>query len=196
MALRLRAGVGDFDFLRKGRNRGHARAFSSAPLRAGSCFSRSRIFPAGTRRRASAASRTARRSPGASCFPPSKKSPRALRSAPLTHASSSRVRTAHSALRSPASRANRGPLSARGPPASSRPGCATRSSRSLRFFRPSRSSAPIRRTSSASSGPSGSRGPRSSRAGVRKPGCDFDATFGYPCDAEARRREEKRFATR
>ena len=28
--------------------------------------------------------------------------------------------------------------------------------------------------------------------GVRKPGCDFDATFGYPCDAEAKRREEKR----
>jgi hypothetical protein len=34
------------------------------------------------------------------------------------------------------------------------------------------------------------------QGGVRKPGCDFDATFGYPCDAEARRREEKRFATR
>jgi hypothetical protein len=32
------------------------------------------------------------------------------------------------------------------------------------------------------------------RKGERKPGCDFDATFGYPCDAEARRREEKRFA--
>jgi hypothetical protein len=30
--------------------------------------------------------------------------------------------------------------------------------------------------------------------GVRKPGCDFDATFGYPCDADARRREERRFA--
>ena len=29
--------------------------------------------------------------------------------------------------------------------------------------------------------------------GVRKPGCDFDATFGYPCDADARLREEKRF---
>ena len=29
--------------------------------------------------------------------------------------------------------------------------------------------------------------------GIRKPGCDFDATFGYPCDAVARRREEKRF---
>ncbi len=29
--------------------------------------------------------------------------------------------------------------------------------------------------------------------GVRKPGCDFDATFGYPCDADARRREESRF---
>jgi hypothetical protein len=32
--------------------------------------------------------------------------------------------------------------------------------------------------------------------GVRKPGCDFDATFGYPCDADARRREEKLFAMR
>ena len=32
------------------------------------------------------------------------------------------------------------------------------------------------------------------RRGVRKPGCDFDATFGYPCDADARRREEKQFA--
>jgi hypothetical protein len=32
--------------------------------------------------------------------------------------------------------------------------------------------------------------------GVRKPGCDFDATFGYPCDAYARRREEKLFAMR
>jgi len=32
------------------------------------------------------------------------------------------------------------------------------------------------------------------RRGVRKPGCDFDATFGYPCDAEARHREEKHFA--
>ena len=30
--------------------------------------------------------------------------------------------------------------------------------------------------------------------GVRKPGCDFDATFDFPCDADARRREEKRFA--
>ena len=29
--------------------------------------------------------------------------------------------------------------------------------------------------------------------GVRKPGCDFEATFGYPCDAYARRREKKRF---
>ena len=31
------------------------------------------------------------------------------------------------------------------------------------------------------------------RRGIRKPGCAFDATFGYPCDADARRREEKRF---
>ena len=30
--------------------------------------------------------------------------------------------------------------------------------------------------------------------GVRKPGCDFDATFGFPCDARAREREDKRFA--
>ena len=29
--------------------------------------------------------------------------------------------------------------------------------------------------------------------GVRKPGCDFEATFGYPCDAYAWRREESRF---
>jgi hypothetical protein len=29
--------------------------------------------------------------------------------------------------------------------------------------------------------------------GVRKPGCDFDATFGFPCDAWAREREDKRF---
>jgi len=29
--------------------------------------------------------------------------------------------------------------------------------------------------------------------GVRKPGCDFDATFGFPCDARAREREGKRF---
>jgi hypothetical protein len=35
---------------------------------------------------------------------------------------------------------------------------------------------------------------QSLRKGERRPGCDFDATFGYPCDAEARRREEKRFA--
>ena len=32
--------------------------------------------------------------------------------------------------------------------------------------------------------------------GVRKPGCDFEATFGYPCDADALRREEKLFAMR
>jgi hypothetical protein len=36
--------------------------------------------------------------------------------------------------------------------------------------------------------------PQSLRKGERKPGCDFEATFGYPCDADARRREEKRFA--
>lgn len=29
--------------------------------------------------------------------------------------------------------------------------------------------------------------------GVRKPGCDFDATFGYPCSAEEKAREERRF---
>lgn len=32
------------------------------------------------------------------------------------------------------------------------------------------------------------------KRGERTRGCDFDATFGFPCDAEARRREEKRFA--
>jgi hypothetical protein len=36
--------------------------------------------------------------------------------------------------------------------------------------------------------------PQSLRRGVRTKGCDFDATFGFPCDADARRREEKRFA--
>jgi hypothetical protein len=35
---------------------------------------------------------------------------------------------------------------------------------------------------------------QSLRKGERKPGCDFDAAFGYPCDADARWREEKRFA--
>jgi hypothetical protein len=35
---------------------------------------------------------------------------------------------------------------------------------------------------------------QSLRKGIRKPGCDFDATFDFPCDADARRREEKRFA--
>ena len=35
---------------------------------------------------------------------------------------------------------------------------------------------------------------QSLRKGERTKGCDFDATFGYPCDADARRREEKRFA--
>ena len=34
---------------------------------------------------------------------------------------------------------------------------------------------------------------QSLRRGKRTKGCDFDATFGYPCDAEAKRREEKRF---
>jgi len=29
--------------------------------------------------------------------------------------------------------------------------------------------------------------------GVRKRGCDFDATFGFPCDPEAREREVRRF---
>lgn len=29
--------------------------------------------------------------------------------------------------------------------------------------------------------------------GVRKPGCDFEAGFGYPCSAEERAREAKRF---
>jgi hypothetical protein len=32
------------------------------------------------------------------------------------------------------------------------------------------------------------------KRGVRTRGCEFDATFGYPCDAYALRREEKRFA--
>ena len=36
--------------------------------------------------------------------------------------------------------------------------------------------------------------PQSLRRGERTKGCDFDATFGYPCDADARRREEWRFA--
>jgi hypothetical protein len=36
--------------------------------------------------------------------------------------------------------------------------------------------------------------PQSLRKGERKPGCDFDAAFGFPCDAEARRREGRRFA--
>lgn len=34
---------------------------------------------------------------------------------------------------------------------------------------------------------------QSLKKGERTKGCDFDATFGYPCDADARRREEKRF---
>ena len=37
---------------------------------------------------------------------------------------------------------------------------------------------------------------QSLRRGKRTRGCDFDATFGYPCDAEARRREEKLFEMR
>jgi hypothetical protein len=36
--------------------------------------------------------------------------------------------------------------------------------------------------------------PQSLRRGKRTKGCDFDSTFGYPCDADALRREEKRFA--
>jgi hypothetical protein len=35
--------------------------------------------------------------------------------------------------------------------------------------------------------------PQSLRKGERAKGCDFDATFGFPCDAEARRREDRRF---
>ncbi|MCM3876997.1 MAG: hypothetical protein NEA02_11325 [Thermoanaerobaculia bacterium] len=35
--------------------------------------------------------------------------------------------------------------------------------------------------------------PRSLRKGERTKGCDFDATFGFPCDARAREREDKRF---
>jgi hypothetical protein len=36
--------------------------------------------------------------------------------------------------------------------------------------------------------------PLSPKRGERTRGCDFDATFGYPCDAEAWRRENRRFA--
>jgi hypothetical protein len=32
------------------------------------------------------------------------------------------------------------------------------------------------------------------KRGVRKPGCDFDAEFGFPCSAGERAREAKRFA--
>jgi hypothetical protein len=35
---------------------------------------------------------------------------------------------------------------------------------------------------------------QSLRKGKRTKGCDFDATFGFPCDAEALRKEQKRFA--
>jgi hypothetical protein len=35
--------------------------------------------------------------------------------------------------------------------------------------------------------------PQSLRKGERTKGCDFDATFGFPCDARAREREDKRF---
>ena len=35
---------------------------------------------------------------------------------------------------------------------------------------------------------------QSLRKGERAKGCDFDATFGFPCDAGARERENKRFA--
>lgn len=36
--------------------------------------------------------------------------------------------------------------------------------------------------------------PQSLERGERTKGCDFDATFGYPCDADARRREKWRFS--
>jgi hypothetical protein len=35
--------------------------------------------------------------------------------------------------------------------------------------------------------------PQSLRRGERTKGCDFDATFGYPCDAAQKERERKRF---
>jgi len=35
--------------------------------------------------------------------------------------------------------------------------------------------------------------PQKFERGARKPGCDFDATFGFPCDAKARASEDKRF---
>lgn len=35
--------------------------------------------------------------------------------------------------------------------------------------------------------------PHSLRKGDRTKGCDFDAAFGFPCDARAREREDKRF---
>lgn len=35
---------------------------------------------------------------------------------------------------------------------------------------------------------------QSLRKGERTKGCDFDATFGYPCDADALRKEQRRFA--
>jgi hypothetical protein len=36
--------------------------------------------------------------------------------------------------------------------------------------------------------------PQSIRRGKRTAGCDFDALFGYPCDAAEKERERKRFA--
>jgi hypothetical protein len=36
--------------------------------------------------------------------------------------------------------------------------------------------------------------PQKLERGVRKPGCDFDADFGWPCSAEEKARETKRFA--
>ncbi len=38
--------------------------------------------------------------------------------------------------------------------------------------------------------------PQSLRRGERKPGCAFDAGFGFPCSAEERAREEQRFGPR
>ena len=36
--------------------------------------------------------------------------------------------------------------------------------------------------------------PQKLERGVRKPGCDFDADFGFPCSPEDRQREGRRFA--
>jgi hypothetical protein len=35
--------------------------------------------------------------------------------------------------------------------------------------------------------------PQKLKRGIRKPGCDFDAAFGFPCSAEEKAREAKRF---